>query len=359
MEKSFQLKPQDIHVDLIRTVALIAIISVHAAGREFITSQEVNQFSTMGMASWVAVLIYQCFAVLGVPLFLMLSGMLLLQPEKNESLSVFFKKRFIRIGLPLIFWTGIYFVWDFLVVGYPFTIGTIIQGTLNGAYTQFWYIHVLFGLYLLTPLMRVIIAHAGRTLIKYFVVLWLISVSILPFLALLSPFLPSKNIFIITGYMGYFVLGTYLCSVQIRRRIALVFMFLGTALTALGTYVLMASGAEKMYFFQEYLSPTVIFASVMAFLLLLTIKPPTPQQESSPSICSKLIKTISKNTLGIYFVHVIVIETIQLGLLGFMLNREILNPIIAVPLLMAITLFISLGIILLLKKIPGLKKIVT
>jgi surface polysaccharide O-acyltransferase-like enzyme len=78
MEKSLQLKPRDIHIDLIRTIALIAIVSVHAAGRHFITSQELNQFSSLGVASWIVVLIYQCFAVLGVPLFLMLSGMLLL-----------------------------------------------------------------------------------------------------------------------------------------------------------------------------------------------------------------------------------------------------------------------------------------
>jgi surface polysaccharide O-acyltransferase-like enzyme len=138
-------------------------------------------------------------------------------------------------------------------------------------------------------------------------------------------------------------------------------MLIGIALTALSTYLMMLYGPDqRMYFFQEYLSPTVIFTSIMAFLLLLSVKPPSSSQQiAQPSILSRLFKTISENTLGVYFVHVIVIETIQLGLLGFMLNSEILNPILAVPLLMVITLFISLGIILLLKNIPGLKKIVT
>lgn len=360
MEKT-QLKLRNVPVDLIRTVAIIAVVLVHAAGRWSITSQEIASFNTVGLVSWVVVLVYQCIATFGVPLFLMLTGLLLLQPEKNETLRVFFKKRFLRIGLPLLFWTILYFIWDFSVLKIPFTASTILQGMLNGAYTQFWYIHVLFGLYLLTPILRVIIAHANQALIKYFVVLWLISVSILPFLNTLSSFQLSKNIFILTGYVGYFLLGVYLSSVQIRRRIALTFMFIGTVLTALGTYVLTASDASGgMYFFQEYLSPTVILTSVMAFLLLLTIKPSSSfPQETRPSILSKLVKAISQNTLGIYFVHVIVIETIQWGLLGFMLNRETLNPIIEVPLLMFITLFVSLGIILLLKKIPKLRNVVT
>jgi surface polysaccharide O-acyltransferase-like enzyme len=367
MEKNFQLKLRDVPVDLVRTVAIIAVIMVHAVGRWAMNSQELSQFDTVGLASWVIVVIYQCLATFGVPLFLMLTGLLLLQPEKTDSLRVFFKKRFARIGLPLIFWTVIYFIWVFSILKLPFTVRTIVQGILNGAYTQFWYIHVLLGLYLLTPFLRVIIANANQALIKYFVVLWLVSVSILPFIYLLSPLQLSNNIFVIAGYVGYFVLGVYLSSVQIRRKTALTFMLLGLALTALGTYVLVAfDSSASMYFFQEYLSPTVILASAMAFLLLLTIKQHSPVSHVSTrafsaepaSIFNKIIKTISQNTLGIYFVHVIVIETIQWGLLGFALNRETLHPIIEVPLLTVITLFASLGIILLLKKIPKLKNIV-
>ncbi|MDR1991934.1 MAG: acyltransferase family protein [Nitrososphaerota archaeon] len=366
MEKANQLGLHNVHVHLIRAVAITAAILVHAAGRWLITSQELNQLPPLGIVSWSTVLIYQCLAVLGVPLFLMLSGLLLLhpeklQPEKKESLRVFFKKRFTRIGLPFIFWTPIYFVWVYLTQNIPLTPGVIIQGTLNGAYTQFWYIYVLFGLYILTPLLRIIIIHAGQTLIKYFLGLWLIGAAILPFFSLIFPYQLNHNVFTITGYVGYFILGVYLCWVQpIDRKKTLGAMLLGITLTALGTYVLMVSGAgEGMYFFQAYLSPTVILASTMAFLLLLTVRPPSNQQKTKPALYNKLITTISQNTLGIFFVHVIVIETIQRGYVGFMLNREILNPIIEVPLLTIITLFISLGIILLLKKIPHIEKVVT
>ncbi|MDR0492297.1 MAG: acyltransferase family protein [Nitrososphaerota archaeon] len=359
MEQRNQLKLNDVHVDLIRTIAIIAVVMVHAAGRWTITSQELSRLTPLGMASWSAVDIYQCLAVLGVPLFLMLTGLLLLQPEKDESLGVFFKKRFARIGLPFIFWTGIYLVWVFLVQNIPFTADAVVQSLLNGAYTQFWYIYVIIGLYLLTPLLRVIMGYANQVLIKYFLVLWFIGASLLPFIGTLFPYQLNSNVFVISGYVGYFVLGLYLCSVQIRRRTAWALMILGTGLTVLSTYALTASGAgEGMYFFQAYLSPTVILASVMAFLLLLKVKPPSLQQKVNSNIFNKLIKKISENTFGIFFVHVIVIETIQRGYLGFMLNHEVLNPIIEVPLLVVITLFISLGILVLLKKIPGVDRLV-
>jgi surface polysaccharide O-acyltransferase-like enzyme len=359
MEKLNQLKGRPVYVDLIRTVAIIGVILLHASGQWLITSQEISQLTPLGALRWSVVDIYQSIGVMGVPLFLMLTGALLLQPEKSESLSTFFKKRWIRIGLPLVFWGAIYFVWVFLVLKWPFSIDAVIQGILNGPYTQFWYIYVLIGLYLLTPILRVIIAHGGQTIIKYFIVLWLIGTAILPFFALLTPFTLSSNIFTITGYVGYFVLGVYLLSVHIRRSTLAILTILGLTLTAFGTYLLVImGGGTEMYFFQEYLSATVILASVMTFLLLLTAKPPSLQQEVKPSNGHKLIKLISQNTLGIYFVHVIVLESIQLGYLGFTLNRDTLNPIVEVPLMTVIVLFISLAIMLLLKKIPYLKKIV-
>jgi len=363
MERLNQIKLSDVHIDLLKTVAIIAAVMVHVAGRWTISGQELNQLTPVAMTSWSVVFIYQSFAVLGVPLFLMVSGLLLLHPDKikeNETLREFFKKHVARIGKPFAFWTIIYFGWVFLVQNRPFSLGVLVQGTLNGAYTQFWYVYVLLGLYILTPLLRVIMTHASQTLIKYFMAVWFISVSILPFIGPLFPYQLNNNVFIMSGYIGYFVLGIYLCSIQIRRRITGALMLLGITLTALATYVLAASGAgEGMYLFQAYLSPTVLFTGVMAFLLLKDKTPSALEQKTNPTKRNKLVEVISKNTYGIFFVHVIVLETIQQGYLGFMLNREILNPIIEVPLLTIITLFVSLGIILLLKKIPGLEKIVT
>ena len=359
MERLNQLRGRSVYIDLIRTVAMVAVLLLHASGQWIITSQEMSQLNHVEIIRWGVVDVYQSVGVMGVPLFLMLTGALLLQPEKDDSLRVFFKKRWARIGLPSLFWFAAYFAWDFLVQNIPFTSSAIIQGILNGPYTQMWYLYVLAGLYLLTPIFRVFIAHADQTLVKYFGILWVLGVAIIPFFSLFTIFQLNSNVFAITGYIGFFVLGTYLSTVEMRRSTLSLFIILGVALTAVSTYVLAATvGGTGMYFFQQYFSPTIILASVMVFLLLLTVKPPSVQKENSLSKVHKLIKVISENTLGIFFIHVMIIESIQNGYFGFAINRNTLTPIIEVPLLTAIVLFVSVAIILLLKKIPYLNKLI-
>jgi surface polysaccharide O-acyltransferase-like enzyme len=359
LENLNHLRSRAFNVDLIRTIAMVGVILLHSSGQWIISSKEMNQLTPLGITRWVIVDFYQTMGVIAVPLFLMLTGALLLQPEKqNESLKGFFKKRWTRIGLPFFFWAAVYFVWDFCVQNIPFSLGVITQGMLNGPYSQFWYIYVLVGLYLLTPLLRAFLASADQTLIKYFVTLWIIGVAILPFFGLLSPFMLNSNVFVISGFVGYFVLGTYLTTVKMRRSILCIFMALGIALTAFGTYVQVITGGTNMYFFSEYISPTVILAAVMMFLLLLTFKPFSVQQEIRPSKGNKLIKVISENTLGIFFLNVILLESFQNGYFGFVINRNTLNPIIEVPLMTVMVLFASLAIILLLKKIPYINRLI-
>jgi surface polysaccharide O-acyltransferase-like enzyme len=345
---------------------MVGVILLHASGRFTITTQAMSQMNQLEVARWGFVDFYQSVAVpLGVPLFLMLTGALLLQPEKKDTLGVFFRKRWARIGLPSLFWGAAYFAWDFLVQKIPFSSAAVIQGILNGPYTQMWYLYVLVGLYLLTPILRVFVAHADPTILKYFVILWVLGVAILPFFGLFTTYQLNSNVFALTGYVGFFVLGTYLSTVQIRRSTLSILILLGILFTAVGTYALAATvGGTEIYFFQQYFSPTVILGSVMVFLLLLTIKPPSVQKEAatcpstSPSIVNRLIKVISQNTLGIFFIHVMIIESIEKGYFGFAINRDTLTPIIEVPLLTVIVLFASLAIILILKRVPYLKKLI-
>ncbi len=315
-----------------------------------------NQFEII---RWTTVDVYQSLGRIGVPLFVMLTGALLLQPSKNESLSTFFKKRWARIGLPWIFWGGAYFAWDFLVEHQAFTSGAIINGILNGPYYQFWYLYMLAGLYLLTPILRIFLAHAEDNLVKYLVVLWLLGAAFIPVAGILTTYQLNNEVLTITGYVGYFVLGTYLLTVQVRRQTLSLFMILGVALTAIGTYIIAGTvGGGEMYFFQQYLSPTIILAAVMVFLLLITVKPAPVQKETKPSKVNKFVKLISVNSLPIFLFHVMVLETIQRGYLGFAINGNTINSIIGVPLMTVIVLFVSLGIILLLKKIPYVSKVI-
>jgi surface polysaccharide O-acyltransferase-like enzyme len=94
VKKLNQIRGRAVYIDLVRTVAMVGVILLHAAGRFTVTTQEMSQMSQSELTCWGVVDVYQSLAApLGVPLFLMLTGALLLQPEKKDNLSVFFKKR--------------------------------------------------------------------------------------------------------------------------------------------------------------------------------------------------------------------------------------------------------------------------
>jgi surface polysaccharide O-acyltransferase-like enzyme len=341
-------------VDLIRTVAMVAVILLHAAND--LTIQHLDQLEIF---RWLTVDVYQSAGRMGVPLFLMLTGALLLQPSKKDSLNVFFKKRWARIGIPFLFWGAAFFAWDFLVKQQTFTSSFIIQGVLSGPYYHFWYIYMLVGLYLLTPILRLITANADGKIMKYFVVLWFVGASVAPLAGLFTSYHLDGNVFTITSLVGYFILGTYLLTVKISRRTLFALISLGIGLTAIGTYAMAATiGGGRMYFFQEYLSPTMIFTTIVLFLLLNTVKPPLNRKNVGHSKVNTLLNLISVNTLPVFFLHVIVLETIQLGYLGFALNGNVVNSIIGVPLMTVIVLFICLAIIVPLKKVPFVAKII-
>ena len=165
-----------IPVDLIRTLAIVGVILLHAAN-EVITVHQVNPHEVLG---WWMIDIYQTLGRVGVPLFVMLTGALLLQPSKIEPVGVFFKKRWTRIGLPLIFWGAIYFAWDYFADHLAVTSGFIFQGILSGPYFHFWYLYMLVGLYLLTPILRLVVAHATREIFKYLFAVWLLCALFIP-----------------------------------------------------------------------------------------------------------------------------------------------------------------------------------
>lgn len=342
-------------MDLIRTVAIIGVIMLHSAN-EAIAPQTMNQLEIW---RWWSVEIYHTLSRTGVPLFVMLTGALLLQPSKNETLKSFFKKRWTRIGLPFLFWGVIYFAWDYFADNIALTSSFIFQGILTGPYFHFWYLYMLVGLYLFTPILRVVVAHASRDVLKYFLVIWFLGALILPIPGLFGAYHLDSNVLTIPLWVGYFMLGVFLLEVKVRRAVLFGLMITGLVLTALGTYIIAATiGGPKTYFFQDYFSPTMILASIGLFSLLNTFKTSSNPKEAHHPKISWLLRQISQSTLGIFLLHVIVLETLQRGYLGFTISGNILNSIIEVPLITVVTLFICLGVILPLKKVPILKKLI-
>ena len=293
----------------------------------------------------------------------MLSGALLLQPSKvNEPIRVFLRKRLSRLGLAYLFWSVVYLAWGFFVTQVPVTLSNITEGLVKGLFTgpyyHFWFLYLIAGLYLITPILRAVIAHGDPKILRYLIVLWFLGVAVVPILQLIVGYGLYSSVFVLGGWIGYFVLGVYVQKMQVRSSVLYVLLFLGLVWTVVGTWFMtfLFSPLGQYYFFLDYLTANVIVASVCLFLILSRF--PADWPGTNHPHASRVVRAVSKNVLPIYLLHVIILESLQKGYFGFKLSLTTLNPIVGVPVIAVVVFFVTFGLVLLLKRVPVLKKLI-
>ncbi len=302
--------------------------------------------------------VYAAAGFLGVPLFVMLSGVLLLDPAKaDEPLGVFYKKRFLHIGLPMIFWTIAYFLWGYYIHGTELTPSSIFSGLLSGSYVHLWFLYLLIGLYFVTPVLRIIVKHLDRQKFTLFLAVWFIGTVFEPFMKIFLPNVGFNPVmFVFTGWAGTFLLGVYLLNRRVSSWKLCLCVIAGLLIAVIGDGVApLFAGAQATGFFHEYLSFSIILASAGVFLLLAAV--PKSKVENDNSTISRFVNWVGKNTLGIYLVHIMVLETLEAGYLGLTVNMSTVSPIIEIPLITAITFVLTVAIVYALKKVPYVHKV--
>jgi surface polysaccharide O-acyltransferase-like enzyme len=201
------------------------------------------------------------------------------------------------------------------------------------------------------------VAYANWKIIRYFLWLWLIGTIITPIFNLAEPGNLNGLVFMITGWVGYFLLGPYLLRIKLRSWVLCLLFFAGTIWTILGTYIVTGSIGERVgQFFYEFSSISVIMASIALYMLLANF--PTIKTEKRFYRANSLLKQISQNTLPIYLFHIMIMESLQRGFIGFQISTTTMNPILEVPIITVITLLLCLGLIYLMKKVPIVRRLI-
>jgi peptidoglycan/LPS O-acetylase OafA/YrhL len=215
---------------------------------------------------------------------------------------------------------------------------------------------MLIGLYLITPVLRVLIKHIDRKKFTLLLALWFVGTVITPFIQTFTDFAFNPLMFVFTDWVGYFLLGIYLINTKMRPVFAYLAAGVGLFIAILGAWIVTATvGEQYTGFFHGYLSFNIIIASGALFLLLISI--PQSRVESQGKRVNSIIRWIGQNTLPIYVVHIIVLESLQMGLLGFTLPYTG-TLIVDAPFIAAVVLGFSIAIIYPLKKIPYLKNFI-
>lgn len=143
---------RDEKYDLIRGLAIIFIVFIHSMGRLATAAEGDTFYLRLESAS------IQSIISTGVHLFILLSGALLL--GKEESAGVFYRKRIRRIIPPFLIWSLVVYTFTCLVSG-PIPWKTVIpeflrQFLTQGVHGTYWFVYMIIGLYLVTPLLRIV-----------------------------------------------------------------------------------------------------------------------------------------------------------------------------------------------------------
>jgi len=327
--------------DDLRAFATIGVIVLH------VSAKIVNQFGTVSVSDWWIGNVFDSLVRFCVPIFLMLTGALIL--PKTYRLKTFFKKRIARILLPFLFWSLIYIAYKIYLKweqGYEMdlwqTYSYIVYQLKTGASYHLWYVYMLIGIYLVIPLISKWIVNSSGKEIFYYIIVW-ICVLLLN-LPAINSFVPNIDFSYFSGYLGYPVLG-YLLAHKIGSKraqpIGIALFVVGTTATMLGTYVSSHYDGTFNGYFYIYLSPNVIVASAGVFLFF--------RHHSLPLGKLRCVTNrIGKYSFGIYLSHVFVLERLfDNGLIP-----SFINPVIGIPCVAMLCLVLSFAITYLLHKIP-------
>jgi len=346
-----------IFLDVIRCCAVIMVVLFHVA-----YPPVMNQFGTLGPTQWWIANTLDTFSRPNVPLLVLLSGALLLSPQKTESASLFFRKRARRVLIPLLGWAVLYSLWRVGVRKEPLTLLRALEDLLTGnVYSHLWFLYMILGLYLVTPILRIYVRNASSRNLWYFVGVWFVVTGILPTIYKLFNLTIGIPAFVATTYVGYFVAGQLLRNLTVPkslRRLLPVLILSLTALAAWASYAsTIASGRREVdEYFATVWSPIIIIMTFCVFLFLKEL-PHERLQERMP-IVYQAIRRFSSACLGVYLVHVMVFETLGMGLLGFTLNSMTLPPIIGIPVITMVIVIVSFVIVSFIQRIPLLRAIV-
>lgn len=325
------------YLDELRALAILLVILCH-------TARIYEPFTYENLHAAIPGLL-NIIGLVGVPLFFMISGSLLL--NRDYTLNEFFKKRFSRILYPSIFWISLTSIIGFLFLGMDmYHVKCLVLG--HKYYT--WFIWTMIAIYLCLPIINSYIKEYGMKAVEYFLVLWFVTIILSTFN--LYPFY-SFNLPYFSGHIGYVVLGYYLfnkdfkCSKRILVIVSFILFVLFTLLNMYVTY-------NSLDIFAGYLSIFVVIASSGFFLTFKYLSYfgsiiGNIHEKIENGLLGKLIFSISICSFGMYFANSLITKCIRL---------YDIHSMKWIPLLYVFIVISSWILILVLDKIPILKKFV-
>ncbi|MCO6148339.1 acyltransferase [Flavobacterium sp. NRK1] len=328
-------------VDTLRVIATISVILLHVA------APGVVSLGTIEMYDWNVANIFDSSVRFCVPVFVMITGIFLL--NKDYDIKDFVTNKLFKIIIPFLFFSIIYILYTYGIQRiYNFDLKDLpsyaLKSIVHGSYYHLWYIYMLIGLYLITPILRIYTKNATKNNLKYFLILWFIFNSVNNYS--LNSYFPNFQISIFANYTGFYILGFYLSKYNTITFIqGLILYISGTIITIAGTYYFAVKDNYFNEMFYSYQSFNIILQSIGIYIIIF-----------KSDIRNKLVKTtvnlLSKHSFNIYLIHALILSL----LITYGMTWDFISPTIGILTSTIVCLLLSLLTSVIIKSIPGLNK---
>ena len=226
--------PRKQFLDVLRVLATCAVVLMHVlTGATDVTDASIVPeyrsllLSVMDLVTWC------------VPIFLLISGYLFLNPERTLTYPVMIKKYCRRIALAILLFGVPYAASELVVTERTFRIRMIpeaLKMTLTGhTWSHMWYLYLILFLYLITPLLKKVLRVLPVWGVVAVMAVIFLGSSVAPFLNKVLdvnsiPVLPDGGVYFLYYLCGYFFAVREVCVDKGRN----VWLTVAVAVLALG-----------------------------------------------------------------------------------------------------------------------------
>ncbi len=329
--------------DVLRVGACLAVILLH------LSATIVMDRELLGSLGWHLSNALDAATRWCVPVFVMLSGALLLDPKKYASQREFWTRRMGRLLPALISWPAIYFAWRAFYWHQPLSLEIVAHDLVTGRpYVHLYFLFLIAGLYLVTPFLANALTALSLPQLRELIVI----MAGLAMSANLFDSLASSAFTLFVPYLTYYLAGWYCARLRIERPSLLaVIIATAAAITTILTAILVSTRGYDdrwAFYFYEDFSPTDMIMAVGLFLLIL--------QGTISLRVESIAQTLAPLTLGVYLAHPIVVELLRYAY--FVAAPILLRPPYYVPITFLLTCAITFPLVALMQRVPGLRRIV-
>lgn len=356
------------YLDYLRVFAAFGVILIHVSTANF------GAFY-FDKNIWRVFSLYDSIVRWAPPIFVMISGALFLGREID--IKKLYSKYILRVFIAFLVWNFIYYLmastspWQQILFLFGENKAEAWASLLRTHY-HMWFIQMIIGVYMCIPILKKIADN--EKIGKYFILIGIIFTSLIPFLYNLVSDFGSEGLKTLVnsirwnqeqglfsfplGYMYYFILGYYLANKEIEKKIRMIIYLLGIGgfiVTALLSKAVSFKYDDILLTYYDSLSIQVFFMALAVFVFFKYL----PLKNGK---FYKIVLLASKASFGVYLVHALVIEQLNIRLsvntLSILAPATPIKVIFSTPILTLLVFVISMLVSVLLSKIPVIKRIV-